>query len=374
MMTSKDEISLQRHLISAGQWLKKREQGWQQGIDYSKALKIEQYLFASLSVLCDYAEDFLKPNWPTKPFQQKVALIALLQSSEADVFKFGLEKYQELIQEDAAFYTGALWLALPADLSKTQQDLLIESDVLKTLASDQWHQCVWSEQTVRAVMIASDLSAPAWIGETSQVHYKSDQRIQRQLMQQGAAAARELQLFLQQPETSDTHWPLLALLDIPECLDLFFEHCASDPDRLRFAVLNGSGQMLDRLLPLLSTPQFAEQAANAVEHILATPIEWKPSLFDASTGKQIEDGPKLPVAPELNDSHDSVLLMGQVRNLDYYAAWLLNQSCDLQPMGWINLGVLMSSAIPDLSCHWTHVQLQYLQQTMTQNSKVSHAA
>jgi hypothetical protein len=374
MMTSKDEISLQRHLISAGQWLKKREQGWSKGIAYTKALKIEQSLYASLSVLSDYADEFLLPQWPSKPYQQKIALIALLQSTDAEMFRTGLQKYRDLLEEDAPFYVGALWLAQPLDLTTVQKDIIIESGVLNTLTSQHWCQCVWPEKTMRALILSSGIESPAWLPENNQIDYSKEQRLLREFMLKGSASARDIQLFLQGSEATDDTWPLLALLDQPENLDLFFEHCERAPECLRFSVLNGSSHMLDRILPLLVKPQFAESAANALEHILATPIEWKPSLFDANTGKLIEEGPKLPIAPDLDDTQDSILLMGQVRNLDVYIAWLLNQPADMQRLGWINLGMQMSSATPDLSGHWTHVQLQYLQLNLCQKVQVSHAA
>jgi hypothetical protein len=374
MMTSRDEISLQRHLISAGQWLKKREQGWTSGIAYSKALKIEQSLYASLSVLSDYADEFLLPQWPTKPFQQKIALIALLQSTNTEVFRSGVKKYIELLEEDAPFYAGALWLAQPLDLTTAQQNVVIESGVLNTLTSQQWCQCVWPEKTMKALILASDLSAPAWLQENAQITHCKKQQLLREFMLKGNASARDIQLYLQSSKTNEYSWQLLALLDQPESLNLFFEYCERAPENLRFAVLNGSTQMLDLLLPLLAKPQFAQAAANVIEQILATPIEWKPSLFDANTGKLIEEGPKLPIAPDLDDTNDSILLMGQVRNLDVYIAWLLNQPTDIQHLGWLNLGMQMSSAIPDLSSHWTHVQLKYLQATICQKAQVLHAA
>ena len=118
----------------------------------------------------------------------------------------------------------------------------------------------------------------------------------------------------------------------------------------------------------------ASLAAQAIEAILATPVNWQPSLVDAATGATVEGAASVPIAPDFKSNSQQALLQGQLKSPYTLALWLPDQHPSLQRLGWSHLGQSLGQVFPDLSRHWTHSQWHYLQAHIASPEKASHAA
>jgi hypothetical protein len=371
----KDRNNLDRHLKLAAQWLKKRQSGWDSGIDTRQAYKLEQRLFPSLSLLSDYASDYLIDQWPEKPWPLKVALIAALQSESMVVFEAALEKLATLLlEDDASFYVSVLWLANPVDLSKEKRVSFCNSRVPATMTEADFHHCYWSDETMQYLAIQCDWSLPAWLPESASLNYSNETILLRSLILNKPESASALTRFLASEPSDSTKWQWITLTRDPLATDLYFQHCEQEPQHLAAAALQGSNTYVEKLLQCFSKSALAEIASDAVETILATPIEWQPVLKSAENGQPLKDSPSLPVAPNNTPSSDYLLLQGQPKTAINVAHWALSQPATMQALAWYHLGQSCAVVLPNLSKHWTHSQWHLLKQRLPNNRQVSHAA
>ena len=376
MLTAKDRNNLERHLKHAAQWLKKRESGWQQGMDTQQAYRIEQRLFPSLSVLSDYAEDFFDGDaWPEKPWPLKTVLIAMLQSNNIDVFIRALQKLDEIIDQDENdFFTSALWLANPKDLSTEKLDALIDNPLAKRLTETQLAQCCWQPATMRKLALQCDLALPFWLDDSEQIPHSETASLLRSMILAQPSAVERLIAHLSTQAPQSDHWTWLTLSENARSLDLFFQHCESEPSHLPVAALQGTTACIDHLLSCFRKAPMAKAAASAIEVILATPVDWQPALVDTATGESVAGSSAYPVAPDIGGEHAQALLQGQLKNASNLSAWFLNQHPQVQRMGWYHLGQLLGQVLPDMTYHWTHCQWRFLQSQVVLTQQVSHAA
>ena len=374
MITTKDRSNLDRHLKLAAQWLKKREAGWQSGMNSQQAYRIEQRLFPSISLLSDYAQDYLLEQWPSKPWPLKVALIAALQSNNSVVFEAALAKLAIMISKEKAFYLPTLWLANPQNLSSEKRQAFIDSDVPARMDDEDFHQCYWAEDTTRHIALQGSFTLPAWLKESNQLKYSERNALLRALILKEPGSTATLTTQLAAAPSTDDKWQWLTLTSDPIAGELFFSHCEQVPLHLPAAALNGSPYYLKRLLAAFSISALAQPAAEAVAAILAAPIDWKPVLTDTQTGEPIADAPSLPVVPTVPEFGEAVLLSGQPKDALNVAQWMLAQPAPLQGLAWFHLGQCLKTVLPNLSCHWTHSQWHLLKQNFATDSMVSHAA
>ncbi len=375
MMTTKDRNNLDRHLKLAAQWLKKRQLGWDAGMATQQAYQIEQRLFPSLSLLSDYAQGYIIERWPEKPWPLKVALIAALQSDIKLVFESALDKLASiLVTDEADFFMSTLWLANPQDLSKEKLAAFLDSSIPSLMGEENFHQCHWSNDTMRIIALQCDWTLPAWMKASSQLKHSKQTALLRALILKEHGAASAFTAELAQAHSWDDSWQWLTLTNDPIAADLFFTHCEQVPHHLAAAALQGSQHYLVRLLQCFSKLSLAESAALAVENILATKIEWQPVLADAKTGKPLKNSPSLPMPPTLPEGSHAGLLLGQPKTPVNVANWLLSQPAALQVLAWYHLGQCCHKVLPNLSRHWTHSQWHLLKQSLPIEQKVSHAA
>ena len=375
MITTKDRSNLDRHLKLAAQWLKKRHAGWESGMNTKQAYEIEQRLFPSLSLLSDYAQDYLLEQWPEKPWPLKAALIATLQSDSLDVFHAGLAKLAMLIEKgELDFYISALWLANPKNLTKDKLHALLDSKVPPLMGEKNFHQCYWSEDTLRTLAVQVGWSLPGWLAESNQLKHSIDTALLRALILREAGSAETLmELLASKPSDSDM-WQWITLSSDPIATDLYFQHCEHFPNHLAAAALQGSNRYLEKLMQCFNKASLAEAAVFAVESILATPIEWQPVLTQVDNGKPVKDAPSLPIIPNNANVSESFLLQGQTKTVRSVAHWLLAQPTSMQALAWYHLGQCCNTVLPNLSQHWTHSQWRELRAIVSAEQKVSHAA
>lgn len=372
ILSTKDRHQLQRHLKQATQLFKKREQGWATGCSISPTLQLERRLFASLSILSDYAESFLLGNWPEKPEECKVALLACFQSHSTEAFSYALAEWQRLLEDgslDIAFQK-LLYLATPTGLSVHQRDELLNLKVFDNLVSTL-DGALWEPDTIRHIALHSSALLPAHVESSDSAAYSQHATAARAIIKDPGSASGLILKILQQREAASKWWQWLPLTGARD--KAFEEHVMTHPEHLWACVFDSSSHMMSQVREWLNTSQLNESAAWVLEQWHAKPLEYKPVVSDAASGRGPANAPTNASLPETFESPSSPIFMGQPKTAQSVAQWLLQQSSERQLLGWLHLGQLTQNVLPDLSTHWLHTQLRQLDRVL-QPGKIANAA
>ncbi|MEJ2043361.1 MAG: hypothetical protein P8X74_00765 [Reinekea sp.] len=375
MITTKDRHQLQRHLKQATQLYKTREKLWQTGAKINQLQSLELRLFASLSILSNYASDFLLTDWPRRPAEEKIALLAVLQSNDEEVISFAIETYQAILKANdySDEYLSLLVLAQPINVTRQYVDRLLDAGIFNSKSEHILNACQWSPDTIRYLVIQAQIKLPFWLDETDELKHSVTGSIRRRLMQRDPSSEHQLTGYLQQQDSECQQWQWLPLVQNTTALNLFFEHSEQIPQHLWAAVFNGTSDVLANLEGSLEKSSLADIAAWSLEQLLNEPVQWQPAVAEAVTGKTLANVAMIPrlakALPELNQP----ILLGQPKTPLLFTHWLLAQPRQYQSAGWIHLAQLSEQLMPDLSMQWLHTQLVYLS-TIFPAPENSHAA
>ncbi|EAR10066.1 hypothetical protein [Reinekea blandensis] len=360
MLSAKDSSQLDRHLKQAAQLFKKRDQLWATGGALRPLLTLERRLFASLKILSSTAEDYLMTQWPEKPEQRTIAQIACLQSQSTDAYQVALQDLQAMLDqdEDPPLALRPLILASSTNLSNNQRDQVIASGLLPRLP-ECLNSLLWDDSTLRYCADHSKLAWPVRLVTPEQQLNASD-NIQRTLVLAPESAATHLLQHLQSDAAGHDDWLLSALPATESCRSVFLQHCDQSPEHLWAAVFDPSPAMQAELLKKLSIPHFNAHSAWVLEQWTGQALPKQPAVADADSHRAPDNAPLHFILPTDYPLPSSPLTAGQHKTPAAFAAWLMTQSATRQKTGWLHLGQLTGRLWPDLSTHWLHTQLRYL--------------
>ena len=366
MLSTKDRQQLQRHLSQGAQLLKKRQQMWQSGAPITSALRIEQRLFGSISILADHAQIFLLDAWPQHPDQEKIAFLACFQCSNIEVFVASLARFTEKLAADDTYqeFAPLLWLGSPADFSIARADamLAISDPLLNALMADFLAVSHWPDTTTRYLALHGDLALPAWINANEQLTHNSPAKIARSLMLGSAQAQSLLLNYLEENSSNRLEWQWLVLLSSNSALELFFQHCEQHPEHLWAAVVNRSSQLFENLKRCFSKAHLQQEAAWVFQQLTSQSLPGEPAIAEINSRNQPVNSDLLqPIWPEgIPDNKLSAKTDKQ------FILWLLSLPVERQSLGWLALAQRWQTVLPDMSRQWAHRQVALVNTKLTE--------